>query len=153
MLLAILLLPPVVAAELIELEMKDVDGKVHSLSDYRGKWVLLNYWASWCGPCKQEMPDLDKLHETREDTVVLGVNMEDASVGKLKIFREQYSISFPLLRSSSDADGIDGPIQMLPTSYLINPQGEIAAYQVGTVTREAIESFIEKQGKQSQNTN
>ena len=131
--------------------MDDIDGNRHALSDYRGKWVLLNYWASWCGPCRQEMPDLDEFHQMNENAVVLGINLEDASVRKLKMFREQYSISFPLLRSSADAEGIDGPIQMLPTSYLIDPQGEIAAFEIGTVSREAIESYIQKQGNQSQN--
>ncbi|WP_143557778.1 TlpA family protein disulfide reductase [Solemya velum gill symbiont] len=147
MVLAALLLSPVAAAEPIEFEMEDIDGKQHKLSSYRGKWVLLNYWATWCGPCRQEMPDLDELHETNEDVVVLGINLEDASSRKLKMFREQYSISFPLLKSSADADGINGPIQKLPTSYLLSSDGEIAGYQVGTITREAIESYIDKQAK------
>ncbi|OOZ38469.1 hypothetical protein BOW52_08485 [Solemya elarraichensis gill symbiont] len=99
MLLVTLLLSPVVVAEPIDFEMADIDGKQHSLSSYRGKWVLLNYWASWCGPCRQEMPDLDELHESNEDVVVLGINLEDASARKLRLFREQYSISFPLLKS------------------------------------------------------
>lgn len=133
-------------AEAVDFEKVDLEGNTHRLSDYRGKWVLVNYWATWCPPCKEEMPDLEMFHDTHKDkdAVVLGINHEDASLEQLQEFQEDYFISFPLLRGSAYEDGINGPLEGLPTSYLIDPSGEIVAEQVGMVSREAIESFIEK---------
>lgn len=135
-----------------ELTLSDLSGKQHSLSDYRGKWILVNYWATWCPPCLEEMPELEMFHNKHKDTnaVVLGINHEYVSLEELKSFKEEQFLSFPILRSSPDKPGIAGPLQGMPTSYLIDPSGKIVAQQVGTVSREAIESFIENSEKESE---
>jgi len=153
-LLLLLLVQPLQAADKADCTLPDMAGKAHSLSDYRGKWVLVNYWATWCPPCLEELPELEVFHSNSEGTaVVLGVNMEDIDKDKLEAFVSEQFLSYPILLAggqptrSQTLGGIDG----LPTSYLISPEGEIVARQVGPVTAKAIRSFINnhdsRQGK------
>lgn len=139
-----LLLMTAARAEPVDFELPDINGVKHKLSDYRGKWVLVNYWATWCPPCLEELPELVIFHETHKDTdaVVLGVNFEDVDTATLKKFIDNYSISYPVVRSKPGASGALGAIPGLPTSYLVNPQGEVIARQVGPVTGKKIEKFI-----------
>jgi thiol-disulfide isomerase/thioredoxin len=125
-----------------------LDGKKHSLSDYRGKWVVVNYWATWCPPCREEMPDLVQFHDSHKnkDAVVLGVNMEDTTRENLLRFVDDYFISYPILRNETNMVAL-GPITGLPTTYLVAPDGKVAGIKVGPVTREGIESFIASQKK------
>ncbi len=144
-LLLLLLVQPLHAADKPDFTLPDMAGKAHTLSDYRGKWVLVNYWATWCPPCLEELPELEIFHSTSKgDAVVLGVNMEDIDKDRLKAFVGEQFLSFPILLAGGQPTrgqtlgGIDG----LPTSYLISPAGEIVARQVGPVTAKAIRSFI-----------
>ena len=132
--------------------LPDLDGKEHSLSDYRGKWVVVNYWATWCPPCLEEMPELELFHSEHKDSdaVVLGINTEHVSLEALKKFKEEQLISFPILRSSPSEPGIAGRLTSLPTTYLVDPTGKLVAQQSGRVRRESIEKFIanyEKDGE------
>jgi len=134
-------------AEPAEFTLLDVQGVKHNLSDYRGKWVVVNYWATWCPPCLTEIPELVDFHEERKDkdAVVLGVNFENISLNALKQFSEEYFMSFPVLRSTPGPDSALGPIPGLPTTYLVSPEGEVVARQVGPVTAELIAAFIAQQ--------
>jgi len=114
--------------------LADMDGKPHSLDDYRGSWVLINFWATWCPPCRKEMPSLERLYQTFHERSfrVLAVNQwENADLvfsylGDLDVFP-----SFPILfdpdSKVSEAYGVRG----LPTSFIIDPQGRIAYRAVG----------------------
>jgi len=127
--------------------LPDMDGKAHSLSDYHGKWVLVNYWATWCPPCLEELPELEVFHNgAAGKAVVLGVNMEAIGKTQLRAFVEQQFLSFPILVAgeSPSRDQLIGPVEGMPTSYLVTPKGEIVARQVGQITAEAIKSFIER---------
>jgi len=127
-----------------QLALPDLDGQVHRLSDYRGKWVLVNYWATWCPPCREELPELEVFYSTHKDqAVVLGVNLEDIDTGKLRQFVEEQFLSYPILRGNRAATNALGPVPGLPTSYLISPQGEVVSRQVGPVTAEGISRYIE----------
>lgn len=121
----------------------DLDGKPHRLSDYRGKWVVVNYWATWCPPCLEEIPELVDFHDRHknQDAVVLGVNMEQVSMDKLRQFVEENFVSYPVLPGSSSMSTV-GPVQGLPTTYLVAPDGRLVARQVGGVTAAGIETFI-----------
>jgi len=133
-----------VMAEPVDYSLPDMDGKVHSLADYRGKWVIVNYWATWCPPCQEEIPDLVNFHDKHkdEDAVVLGINLEDVGEEQLAAFVESFMISYPILRSEPLATTPLGPIPGLPTTYIIAPDGSPVARQVGPVTQKQLEDYI-----------
>ncbi|MEW6354159.1 MAG: TlpA disulfide reductase family protein [Pseudomonadota bacterium] len=132
--------------------LPDVDGKLHKLSDYRGQWVVVNYWATWCPPCLEEIPDLEAFHAKHQGkgAVVLGVCMEDIDVKNLREFIDEHFITYTILRGSSKGESPLGPVRGLPSTYLISPEGEIAATHLGRVTGEAIEKFIAEKTLQRQ---
>ena len=113
-------------------ELTDLDGQPHKLTDYLGKVVVLNFWATWCPPCREEMPSMQRGWEKvrDEDIVFLGVNVgEDADT--VFLFLADYSVDFPLLLDK-DATVIEQyPVTGLPTTYIIDPQGRITHRAVG----------------------
>jgi thiol-disulfide isomerase/thioredoxin len=139
-----LLLGAQAPAETVDFTLPDLQGKPHKLSDYRGKWVLVNYWATWCPPCLEEIPELEVFHSNHQgkDAVVLGVNMEEIDLKTLTAFVDEQFISYPILRTAASSPGELGRVTGLPTSYLISPAGVLAARHAGPITADAIESFI-----------
>lgn len=148
--LTLCLIQPALASDLPDFTLSDLHGKSHSLSDYRGKWVLVNYWATWCPPCLEELPELEIFHSKSEGkAVVLGVNMEDISKADLQAFVEDQFLSFPILPAGAvipDEQRL-GNIPGLPTSYLVSPAGKVVAYQPGPITMQAIRRFIQRYEK------
>lgn len=131
----------------VDFVLPDLAGGEKRLSDYRGKWVVVNYWATWCPPCLEEMPELELFHNTYQETaVVLGVNMETIDPESLKLFVSDQFLSYPILLDSPRPKTELGVIPGLPTTYLVSPEGDVVARQVGTVTREMLERFIEGYG-------
>jgi thiol-disulfide isomerase/thioredoxin len=142
-LLTALLTAVPLAAEQVDFTLENLDGKPVSLSDFRGKWVIVNYWATWCPPCLEEIPDLVQLHEDNRDTlVVLGVDFEEVNTEYLREFAETHFMTYPVVRSEPEPVTPLGPVLGLPTTYIISPEGEPVARQEGPVTREAIESYL-----------
>ncbi len=139
-----------VLAEPVDFSLPDINGVEHKLSDYRGKWVVVNYWATWCPPCLSEIPELVDFHEEHKDkdAVVLGINFEDIGASGLKQFSEEYFMNYPVLRSKPGPKSALGPIPGLPTTYLISPKGEVVARQVGPVTAKLITDFIAQQSSE-----
>lgn len=121
----------------------DTQGKVHKLDAYKGKWVLVNFWATWCPPCLEEMPDLQTLHETRKDLVVIGIAMEYQDPAYVKQFASDLLVSFPIVLGNPRIAAQVGKVPGLPTTYLYNPEGKLAAYNVGALTRAAVERYID----------
>jgi cytochrome c biogenesis protein CcmG/thiol:disulfide interchange protein DsbE len=115
--------------KLSELKLLTLDGKEVKLSDYKGKVVLVNFWASWCPPCKEEMPIFEKVYHKYNDKnfVILAVNM-DTSEGALKEFLEKNRYSFPIVRIKGEA-GLNIP--GLPTSYLVDKDGSVKKIRLG----------------------
>ena len=135
---------PLVAEE-VDFTLPDVAGESVSLSDFRGKWVIVNYWATWCPPCLEEIPDLVSLYEdNRDSVVVLGVNFEEVNQDYLEEFVESHMMSYPVVRSEPVPVTALGPVLGLPTTYIISPQGERVARQEGPVTRKSIEAYIQR---------
>lgn len=131
-------------AEPVDFALEDLDGDEVRLSDFRGRWVLVNYWATWCPPCLEELPELESFYNRHKDrdAVVLGVNMEDIGLDSLRGFVEEQFLSYPVLRGTAVMSGVLGPVSGLPTSYLVSPGGEVVAQQMGPVTEDAITTFI-----------
>jgi peroxiredoxin len=132
------------AVAAVDFALPDIYGVKHSLSDYRGKWVVVNYWATWCPPCLEEIPELDAFHlkHKHKDAVVLGVNREDIDPASLREFVDDHFISYPILTTDPEQSLPLGPNLGLPTTYLISPQGEIAASHLGAVSAAQIEKYI-----------
>jgi len=81
-----------------DFSLTDLNGKTHKLSDYRGKWVVVNYWATWCPPCRKEIPDFVRFQQKHpKDVQILGIAYEDADASKLKRFAEDFKINYPIL--------------------------------------------------------
>ncbi len=128
--------------------LTDSRGKVHKLSNYKGKWVLVNFWATWCPPCLEEIPDLVALHENKKNKlVVIGVAMDYRDPKEVLAFAEQQMISYPIVLGDSQSVAEVGPVRGLPTTYLYDPQGKVVAYNVGALTRSAVEAYIGKKPK------
>jgi thiol-disulfide isomerase/thioredoxin len=140
---AALLAASAFAAEQVEFTLPDLDGKPVSVSDYRGKWVIVNFWATWCPPCLEEIPDFVELYEENRDSImVLGVNYEEVNEEYLREFVDSHMMSYPVMRMDPLPVTPLGPVLGLPTTYIISPQGERVARQEGPVTRETIEKYI-----------
>ncbi|MDD5389768.1 MAG: TlpA disulfide reductase family protein [Gallionellaceae bacterium] len=123
--------------------LTDSKGKTHTLEQYKGKWVLVNFWATWCPPCLAEIPDLVTLHENKKNNlVVIGVAMDYRDPKEVLQFAEQMMISYPMVLGDYNLAKQVGGVNALPTTYLYNPQGKQVAYNVGAVTRDAIERYI-----------
>ena len=121
----------------------DTAGKTHTLAGYKGKWVLVNYWATWCPPCLAEIPDLVDLHDNKKNNlVVIGVALDYRSAKQVTDFAQSMTVSYPVVLGTPEIVSQIGPVQGLPTTYLYNPEGKMVAQQVGPVTREAVESYI-----------
>ena len=144
--LLLFLVATAAAAEPVDMSLTDLDGKQVKLSDYRGKWVIVNYWATWCPPCREEMPELESFHAAHEkdDAVVLGLNTEVIDKQRILDFLDENFISYPNFIVGPVAETPLGRIPGLPTTFVLTPEGELVARQVGGVTREMIENFIDK---------
>lgn len=142
---------PAVAREPVDFTLMDVKGSERQLSEFRGKWVLVNYWATWCPPCIAEMPELEDFHQHHKDrdAVVLGVNLESIDPELLRSFVDDLPISYPILMGEPATSTELGKIPGLPTSYLVSPSGEVVARQVGMVNREMLEKYLNKNHKGS----
>ena len=135
-------------AHAADFAMTDTAGKVHKLSQYKGKWVLVNFWATWCPPCLEEIPDLVDLHENKKNNlVVLGVALDYRDAELVKDFADSMLVSYPVILGNRKMAAQIGPVDGLPTTYLYNPQGKLVAHQLGAITRADVENFIRGTGK------
>lgn len=130
----------------VEYALPDLDGKLQSLKQYRGKWVIVNYWATWCGTCKKELPDLVAFHQRNKErgAVVVGVNFEDITTERLREYVTRHAMPFLVLRSELVPVTPLGRVPALPTTYIIDPNGKVVAGEVGLVTTEQLEEYIEQ---------
>lgn len=122
---------------------EDSSGKIHTLSGYKGKWVLVNFWATWCPPCLREIPDLAELYRKRNDIVIIGIAMEYDDARDVMKFVEKMMIPYPIvLGDRAAAAQLEDELSMLPSTYLFDPDGKPAARKIGLITRAEIEVFI-----------
>lgn len=124
--------------------LMNLDGKTVQLSDYRGQWVVVNYWATWCAPCIKEIPELAELHSERDDITVLGLDYEDIERERLDEFLSKLEVTYPILLLDVYAmpEGLEVP-RALPTTYIVNPEGMRVRTFIGPVTRTQVERAID----------
>lgn len=121
--------------------LRDLADGSASLTDYRGEWVLVNFWASWCGPCRSEVPDLQQLIQRRpNDIVVLGVNQQETRDAAAK-FAAEFDVTYPMVLDRSGEVSQAYRAQGLPVSYLVNPEGVIVKAYLGRVTDDDLDAL------------
>ena len=125
--------------------LKDINGKDVDLSAYKGKVILLDFWATWCAPCKIEIPGFIDLYNKYRSRgfVALGVSMDDSTSG-VKPFAQQLKMNYPVLIGTGrdDVEQAFGPLQGLPTSFIIDRDGKICGQHMGFVPKEQFEREI-----------
>ncbi|KKB37928.1 thiol-disulfide oxidoreductase ResA [Bacillus thermotolerans] len=116
--------------------LTDLSGEKHQLSDYEGKGVFLNFWGTWCEPCKEEMPHMEKLSKEYEGQVeVLAVNVGDSEL-QTKKFAEQYGLTFPIAIDSSKEVQKAYGVNPLPATFMISPEGKVEKVVIGGLVKE-----------------
>ena len=124
--------------------IKDLDGREVALSSYKGKVVLLNFWATWCGPCKAEIPGFVELQEKyKDDLVIVGFSVDDTA-DKARAFAAEYNMNYPILLGEGREDVQDayGPIWGIPASFLISRDGRICRKHLGIAPKSVFEKEI-----------
>ena len=117
----------------LDFTMKDLDGKEVSLTSFKGKVILLNFWATWCGPCKAEIPGFVELQSKyKNDLVVVGYSVDDEAP-KARAFATEYKMNYPILLGEGREDVQDayGPIWGIPASFLISRDGKVCKKHLG----------------------
>ena len=126
--------------------LQSIDGKSIRLSDFRGKPVVLNFWATWCSPCKIEMPWFVELQKRYASTGVqfLGVAMDDASTKEIAEFAESMKVNYPILIGKESVGDAYGGVQFLPETFYIDREGKVVDKAFGLKGRGEIEDEIKK---------
>ncbi len=129
--------------------LTDLKGKTHQLDAYRGKWVIVNYWATWCPPCLEEIPDLVNFYDSRKDSdvMVIGVVFDYKTLEEVETYVDDMLMSYPVVLGGDQAVKQIGAAEVLPTSYIYNPQGKLIKVKRGIVSREYLETIIRMKAK------
>ena len=139
-------------SHLVDFSLPDADGRIHRLSDHRGKWVVINFWATWCGPCMIEIPELMRFHDRHkdDDAIVIGVNFEEIDTPDLVKFIAEMDINYLVVRAGDKPILPFEPLKGLPSTFFVDPHGELVASHVGPVTGAAIDDFLAREALRSE---
>ncbi|MFR9070092.1 MAG: TlpA family protein disulfide reductase [Paraclostridium sp.] len=135
----------------IDFTLYDQNGKEHKLSDYKGKTVFLNFWATWCPPCKEEMPYIEQLYKeynkNNKDVVILGVaspNLDrEGSKEDIIEFLQQEKYTFPVVMDNNGELAYQYGISAYPTTFIIDKEGYITQYVPGAMDKQTMKYLIE----------
>ncbi|MEH6944614.1 TlpA disulfide reductase family protein [Bacillus sp. JJ722] len=128
-----------------DFQLKTLEGKDVKLSDYRGQRVMVNFWATWCPPCRAEMPDMVKFHKEK-DIVILAVNLTqtESRIQEVKDFVEEFNVTFPVLLDEEIKVATQYQIRPIPTSYMIDSKGIIQYKALGALNYEMMVQAFNK---------
>ncbi len=131
-------------AEPVSFSLPDLNGRSHAVSDYRGRWVVVNFWATWCSPCVREIPELIAFRERHQEKVeILGIAFEKTSVDQIRAFADEFKINYPVLLIGDEPVIPLEPLKGLPSTFLLSPDGELRKSHVGPVTAEQLSQWLE----------
>ncbi len=129
-----------------EFSLTDLQGNVHRLSDYRGKVVVLNFWDTWCGPCRQEIPGFIAIQEKLADNglQLLGVALGKEGADRVRDYASQAGINYPVLLLGTDSNLLDnyGGINSIPATFIIDRKGFLAGQHIGYLSKSAFEAMV-----------
>ena len=127
-------------------QLKDLHGKVHRVSDYRGKFLIINFWATWCDPCIHEMPELEKFYQAnRNDAMVWGVTFESTGRQRVIEFVKHLGVTYPILGFGQNPETGYGSVTVLPTTFVIDRKGLFLHKFEGPIIAADIEKVIADQ--------
>jgi thiol-disulfide isomerase/thioredoxin len=124
--------------------LKDKDGIHYRLSDLKGKWVLVNFWAPWCPPCLQEMPEFSAMVKKHKNLLVIGVAVMYRKKQEVLDVVKTKSISYPIVLGNEDITSKFGEIEGLPTSFLYTPSGELVGRHYGPLSQADVENAMQQ---------
>lgn len=129
-----------------QFKLETLDGEPIELADAKGKKVILNFWATWCGPCREEMPAFEKYNAANEDVVILAINMtdKDGKVEKISKFVSDYNLSFPVLLDQAGDVSKAYEVVNIPSTYFIDENGIIQTKINGSIDEDQIELYMEQ---------
>ena len=133
-----------------EIVLEDLEGKTVRLSDYRGKVVILNFWASWCPPCKAEMPELEQValeYNQGSEAVLVTVNLTDGAretPAKARQYIQDNRFTMPVLLDTSGKAADDYNITSIPTTIIVDKQGNIGTRFSGPATKTNLQGYVDK---------
>lgn len=128
-----------------DVEMTDMEGNIVKLSDYRGKKVVLNFWATWCPPCRTEMPAFQSYYKKHQDEVeIIGFNMTFSGDSKKKVeqFVESYDLTFPIYLTDDDSIVNTYAVLTMPTTVFIDEEGRVQVHYRGPLDEKSLEKYI-----------
>ena len=124
----------------LDVVMRDIDGRTFSTDDLRGKVTLVNFWATWCGPCRTEIPDLIKLQDQYPDHLqVIGVSTDEGPQRLVKDFAIEYGINYPIVMATPELNRAFPGVMALPTSFVIDAEGRVVQTHVGLINPGVLE--------------
>jgi peroxiredoxin len=127
-------------------KLQDLNGKTVQLSDFKGKVVVLDFWATWCPPCRAEIPDFIALQNQYKDKglVVIGVSLDQGGTGVVSTFAKAQGMNYPIVLGTDDVAAQYGDIQAIPTTFVIDRSGKVVAKHEGQTDKATFESEIKK---------
>ncbi|SHG72430.1 TlpA disulfide reductase family protein [Massilia sp. CF038] len=121
--------------------LTDVQGQRHTLERHKGKWIVLNVWATWCAPCIKEMPELEALSHARGDLVVLGLAADGDNLPRIQRYAQVLHVTYPII-AGNPATLAEFKVKAYPTTLLFNAAGTLVLTKLGQVTRAELESRL-----------
>jgi thiol-disulfide isomerase/thioredoxin len=127
-------------APVTDFSITDLDGRTHALADLKGKVVLVNFWATWCPPCRAEIPDLIRLQEKyRDSLVILGISEDEIPAEEVKAFARAQQMNYPIAMTKPELSKIFRGVSALPTTFVIDREGKLQQRHVGMLNAEVAE--------------